>query len=110
MSRALRRLDSGCYAVKMCLAPDLVAFAETQWRGQGFADIEGYLNCVLNTALFFDMESDPPPPARAAFDEQDDDIPFDPIPLPTSPQVTKPSPQVKETQARPAAATKSAGV
>ena len=86
MSRALRRLDGGYYAVKLCLAPDLVAFAETQWRGQGFASIQGYLNCVLNTALFFDMESDPPPSVVAAFGEQDDDIPFDVVPLPTSPR------------------------
>lgn len=92
MAHKLRKLDGGCYAVKLCLAPDLVAFADTQWRGQGFPDIKAYLNCVLNTALFFDMEEDPPPPAMAAFDELDDDIPFDVVPLPTSPQVTKPSP------------------
>lgn len=91
MSHGLRKLEGGGYAVKLCLAPDLVAFAETQWRGQGFANIEGYLNCVLNTALFFDMEADPPPPVVAAFDEQDDDIPFDAVPLPTFPRVTKPS-------------------
>ena len=90
MSHTLRKLDGGCYAVSLCLAPDLVAFAETQWRGQGFADIEGYLNCVLNTALFFGMESDTPPPLLAAFDEQDDDIPFGVNPLPTTPRVTKP--------------------
>ena len=81
MSRALRALDGGYYAVKLCLAPDLVAFADTHWRGQGFANIAGYLNCVLNTALFHEMEADPPPPLIAAFDEQDDDIPFDPIPF-----------------------------
>ena len=88
MSHCLRKLEGGGYAVKLCLAPDLVAFAETQWRGQGFANIEGYLNCVLNTALFFDMESDSPPPLFAAFDEQDDDIPFGVNPLPTTPRVT----------------------
>lgn len=91
MSRALRKLKGGCFAVHLGLAPDLIAFAETQWRGQGFPDIESYLNCVLNTALFHEMESDPPTPLSAAFDEQDDDIPFDPVPLPTHPRVTKPS-------------------
>lgn len=91
MSHGLRKLEGGGYAVKLCLGQDLVAFAETQWRGQGFANIAGYLNCVLNTALFHEMEAGPPPPLIAAFDEQDDDIPFDPIPLPTSPRVTKPS-------------------
>lgn len=88
MSHTLRKLDGGCYAVSLCLAPDLVAFAETQWRGQGFADIEDYLNCVLNTALCFDMESNSPPPLFAFFDEQDDDIPFGVNPLPTTPRVT----------------------
>ena len=34
MSHTLRKLDGGCYAVSLCLAPDLVAFAETQWRGK----------------------------------------------------------------------------
>jgi len=91
MSHGLRKLEGGGYAVNLCLAPDLVAFADTQWRGQGFADIEAYLNCVLNTALFNEMEADPPPPLIAAFDEQDDDIPFDQVPLPTHPRVTKPS-------------------
>lgn len=91
MSRALRKLKGGCFAVHLGLAPDLMAFAETQWRGQGFPDIESYLNCLLNTALFHEMESDPPPPLSAAFDEQDDDIPFDAVPLPTQPRVTKPS-------------------
>lgn len=91
MSHALRKLEGGGYAVKLCLAPDLVAFADTQWRGRGFADIEAYLNCVLNTALFNEEAAGPPPPLVAAFDEQDDDIPFDPAPLPTHPRVTKPS-------------------
>lgn len=91
MSHTLRKLDGGGYAVNLCLAPDLVAFAETQWRAQGFADIEAYLNCVLNTALFNETVADPPPPLVAAFDELDDDIPFDALPLPTTPRVTKPS-------------------
>lgn len=91
MSHGLRKLQGGGYAVKLCLAPDLVAFADTQWRGQGFADIQAYLNCVLNTAMFHEMEGDPPLPLVVAFDEHDDDIPFDVVPLPTSPQVTKPS-------------------
>jgi len=87
----LRKLPGGCFAVTLCLAPDLVTFAKTQWREQGFGDIDAYLNCILNTALFNEENADPPPPIRAAFDEQDDDIPFDPIPLPTSPRATKPS-------------------
>lgn len=76
MSHGLRKLQGGGYAVKLCLAPDLVAFADTQWRGQGFPNIQTYINCVLNTALFHEMERDPPPPFPAAFDEQDNDIPF----------------------------------
>ena len=90
MSQGLRKLEGGGYAVKLCLAPDLIAFAETQWRGQGFGDIEAYLNCVLNTPLFHEMEADPPSPVVAAFDEQDDDISFGVSPLPTYPRVTKP--------------------
>ena len=90
MSDGLRKLEGGCYAVNLCLAPDLVAFAETRWREQGFAGVGAYLNCVLNTALFNEMETDPPPPLVASFDEMDDDIPFDVSPLPTIPRVTKP--------------------
>ena len=91
MSYALRKLHGGCYAVNLCLAPDLVAFAKTQWRAQGFADIRAYLNCVLNTALFNETVAELPPTLVAAFDELDDDIPFDAVPLPTSPRVNKTS-------------------
>lgn len=66
MSHALRKLKGGCYTVRLGLAPDLIAFAETQWRGQRFPDIEAYLNCVLNTALFHEMERDPPPSSTAS--------------------------------------------
>lgn len=52
---------------------------------------ETYLNYVLNTALFNEMEADPPPPMVAAFDEPDNDIPFDAVLLPTPRRETKPS-------------------
>ena len=54
----------------------------------GVDDKRTVLNCVLNTALCFDMESNSPPPLFAFFDEQDDDIPFGVNPLPTTPRVT----------------------
>lgn len=91
MRSTLRKLPGGCYAVTVCLAPDLIAYANTQWRAQGFVNVDDYLNCVLNTALFKEEAAEPPPPLMASFDEMDDDIPFDPIPLPTIPRVTKPS-------------------
>lgn len=91
MSQNLQDGQDGCTVFTLCLAPDLVTFAQTQWRAQGFVDIEAYLGCVLNTALFHESEADPPPPVVAAFDEQDDDIPFDPPTLPTKPRVRKPS-------------------
>lgn len=76
MSQALRKLKGGGYTVRLCLTPDLVAFADTQWRGQGFPDIETYLDCILNTALAHEMEREPPPPFPAVFFEQDEDLPF----------------------------------
>lgn len=76
MSQTLPKSECGCSIVSLSLVPDLAAYAESQWRGQGFADVRAYLNCVLNTALFFEKEADPPPPVAWPFDEQDDDIPF----------------------------------
>jgi hypothetical protein len=52
---------------------------------------ETYLKCVLSTALFNEMEANPPPPMVAAFDEPDNDIPFDAVLLPTPRRETKPS-------------------
>jgi hypothetical protein len=71
----LRKLRGGCYAVTLCLPPDLAAFAKKEFRGRGFVDADQFLSCLLNTALFEAMEADPPPPL-AGFDGMDDDIPF----------------------------------
>ena len=76
MSHGLHKLKGGGYAVRLCLSPDLIAFAESQWRGQCCPDIEAYLNCILNTALAHEMERGPPPPFPAEFFELDDDLPF----------------------------------
>ncbi|OPF64403.1 hypothetical protein [Hydrogenophaga sp. H7] len=71
----LRKLRGGCYAVTLCLPPDLAAFAKKEFRGRGFVDADQFLSCLLNTALFEAMEADPPPPL-VGFDGMDDDIPF----------------------------------
>jgi hypothetical protein len=71
----LRELPGGCYAVTLCLPPDIAAFAEQECHARGFADANQFLSCLLNTALFEAMEADPPPPL-VGFDGMDDDIPF----------------------------------
>ncbi len=47
----MKKLKGGCYEVRLVLAPDVVAFAETQWQKLGHLSVEDYLNAVLNTAL-----------------------------------------------------------
>lgn len=71
----LRKLRGGCYAVTLCLSPDLAAFAKKEFRGRGFVDADQFLSCLLNTALFEAMEADPLP-VSVGFDGMDDDIPF----------------------------------
>ena len=72
----LRKLSGGCYAVTLCLPPEVAAFAERECRARGFADTDDYLSCVLNTAMFQEMAAEPSPAPMATFDEGDDNIPF----------------------------------
>lgn len=71
----LRKLPGGCYAITLCLPPEVAAFVERECRARGFADADDYLSCVLNTAMFEEMETEPSVP-MAMFDEGDDHIPF----------------------------------
>lgn len=72
----LRRLPGGCYAITLCLPPEVAAFAKMRCQARGFADADDYLSCVLNTAMFEEMEAEPSPSPIAAFDKGDDDIAF----------------------------------
>lgn len=72
----LRRLQGGCYAITLCLPPEIAAFAESECRARGFPDADAYLSCMLNTAMFEEMEAEPSPSPTAAFDKGDDDIAF----------------------------------
>ncbi|MBP6895218.1 MAG: hypothetical protein KBC94_12440 [Pseudacidovorax sp.] len=71
----LRKLPGGCYAITLCLPPDIAAFAQVECLARGFATPDGFLSCVLNTAMFAEMEAEPPP-CPVGFDDRDDDIPF----------------------------------
>lgn len=71
----LRKLPGGCYAVALCVPPDIASFAQRECQSRGFADADDFLSCVLNTAMFEVMASEPPSP-MATFDEGDDAIPF----------------------------------
>lgn len=53
----MKKLKGGCYEARLVLAPDVVAFAETQWQKLGHLSVEDYLNAVLNTALFHEEVS-----------------------------------------------------
>lgn len=72
----LRKLPGGCYAITLCLPPDIAAFSERKCRARGYADADDFLNCVLNTAMFEEMTAEPSPASMGTFGEGDDDIPF----------------------------------
>lgn len=68
MTTGPRKLKSGSYAVQLVLGPDVIAFARTQWRQQGYLDVEDYLVGVLNTAMLEEMDRAGRIPARRAED------------------------------------------
>jgi hypothetical protein len=63
-----RKLKSGCYAAQLVLGPDVIAFARTQWRQQGYLDVEDYFAGILNTAMLEEMDQAGRIPARRAED------------------------------------------
>ena len=71
----LRKLPGGCYGVTLCVPPEYAVFAKAEARARGFVDADDYLSCMLNTAMFHEMEREPCP-LPASFDGCDDDIPF----------------------------------
>lgn len=62
----MKKLRNGCTEVRLQLSPELMDFARERWRALGHADVQDYLNTLLNTALFQDE-------CRAEQEEHDPD-------------------------------------
>ncbi len=79
----MKTLKNGCREVRLVLAPDVIAFAETQWRARGYFSVEDYLNTLLNTAVFQDqtrVEEAAASPEPGSVFEDDPESVFAPAP------------------------------